>query len=46
MEFLTEEIDAERKGSSKVKLPSNLEGFDVKLNGAEIELSKKFNDEQ
>nr|CAG4646462.1 EOG090X0APE [Macrothrix elegans] len=45
IEFLTEEIAAEKKGS-KTKPLSNLDGFDIKQNGAEIVLSKKFNDEQ
>lgn len=46
IEFLSEEIAAEKKGSSKTKLVSNLDGFDVKLNGSEIVLTKKFNEEQ
>lgn len=45
IEFLSEEIAAEKK-SSKSKAISNLDGFDVKLNGSELVLSKKFNDEQ
>lgn len=45
IEFLSDEITAEKK-SSKPKVPSNLDGFDVKLNGSEIVLSKKFNNEQ
>nr|CAG4634966.1 EOG090X0APE [Alona affinis] len=46
IEFLSEEIAAEKKTSSKSKLLSNVDGFDVELKGAEIQLSKKFNDEQ
>jgi len=45
IEFLAEEIVAEKK-TSKSKVASNLDGFDVKLNGSEISLSKKFNNEQ
>nr|CAG4637963.1 EOG090X0APE [Chydorus sphaericus] len=45
IEFLSEEIAAEKKGSSKTKLLSNLDGFDVKFNGSEIVLTKKFNEE-
>lgn len=45
IEFLSEEIAVEKK-SSKSKAISNLDGFDVKHNGAEIVLSKKFNEEQ
>lgn len=45
IEFLTEEIAAEKKGS-KPKFSNNIDGFDVKTNGSEIVLSKKFNDEQ
>nr|SVE70592.1 EOG090X0APE [Daphnia similis]SVE71218.1 EOG090X0APE [Daphnia similis]SVE71850.1 EOG090X0APE [Daphnia similis]SVE72476.1 EOG090X0APE [Daphnia similis] len=46
IEFLSEEITVEKKGTSKSRDVSNLDGFDVKHNGAEIVLSKKFNDEQ
>lgn len=45
IEFLSEEIAVEKK-SSKSKVVNNLDGFDVKYNGAEIVLSKKFNEEQ
>ena len=45
IEFLADEIVAEKK-TSKSKVASNLDGFDVKLNGSEILLSKKFNNEQ
>nr|CAG4641918.1 EOG090X0APE [Eurycercus lamellatus] len=45
IEFLSEEIAAEKK-NRKTKIGSNLDGFDVKSNGAEIVLSKKFNNEQ
>nr|SVE74350.1 EOG090X0APE [Daphnia barbata] len=46
IEFLSEEIAAEKKTMSKSRDVSNLDGFDVKYNGSEIALSKKFNDEQ
>lgn len=46
IEFLSEEIAAEKKGMSKTRPVANLDGFDVKHNGSEIVLSKKFNDEQ
>lgn len=46
IEFLSEEIAVEKKGMSKSRDVSNLDGFEVKHNGAEIALSKKFNDEQ
>nr|SVE85665.1 EOG090X0APE [Daphnia pulicaria] len=46
IEFLSEEIAAEKKGMSKARPVANLDGFDVKHNGSEIVLSKKFNDEQ
>lgn len=44
VEFLVEEIAAEKK-NSKPRNMANLDGFDVRLDGAQITLSKKFNDE-
>jgi len=44
VEFLTEEIAAEKKGR-KARTPTNLDGFDIKFNGSEMTLSKKFNEE-
>lgn len=40
VEFLAEEIVAERKASKQKTLPVELEGFKVKNNGAEVELIK------
>nr|CAG4644178.1 EOG090X0APE [Lepidurus arcticus] len=45
VEFLTEEIQAEKANQKTKSLPPNFDGFEVKNNGAELELSKKFNDE-
>ena len=44
VEFLTDEIAAEKKGR-KARTLTSLDGFDIKLNGSEMTLSKKFNDE-
>lgn len=41
VEFLTEEILAERKAQKNKTVPTNLDGFAVKLDGAEIELTKQ-----
>lgn len=46
IEFLTEEIAVEKKTGKSKGVYSNLDGFEVKQNGAEITLSKKFNDEE
>lgn len=45
VEFLTEEILAEKKAQKIKTIPSEFEGFSVKLNGAEVTLSKKAGDE-
>lgn len=45
VEFLTEEILAEKKAQKVKTIPSEFEGFSVKLNGAEVSLSKKAGDE-
>lgn len=45
MEFLTEEIVAERKAQKLKNLPTELEGFAVKGDGAEVVLSKQLKDE-
>nr|CAG4645707.1 EOG090X0APE [Lynceus sp. MCZ IZ 141354] len=45
VEFLDEEIAAEKK-TQKPDKAANLEGFEVKRDGSELVLSKKFNDEQ
>ena len=44
VEFMTDEIAAEKKGR-KARTLTSLDGFDIKLNGSEMTLSKKFNDE-
>ncbi|KAJ8929059.1 hypothetical protein NQ314_018291 [Rhamnusium bicolor] len=45
-EFLTEEILAERKAQKVKTLPTELEGFTANLNGAEVTLTKKTEDEK
>lgn len=45
VEFLTEEIVAERKAQKVKSLPTELQGFVVKGDGAEVTLTKKLNDE-
>jgi len=40
VEFLTEEIVAERKAQKSKTIPSELDGFKAKLNGAEVTFSK------
>lgn len=45
VEFLTEEIVAERKAQKMKNLPTELEGFAVKSDGAEVVLSKQLKDE-
>ncbi|XP_026761686.1 complement component 1 Q subcomponent-binding protein, mitochondrial [Galleria mellonella] len=45
VEFLTEEIVAERKAQKVKTLPSDVEGFTVKGDGAEVVLSKQLKDE-
>jgi len=46
VEFLTEEITAERKAQKIKTIPADLDGFQVKLDGAEIELVKKTEKEE
>lgn len=46
MEFLTEEIVAERKVQKGKTVPSTLEGFSVKLSGADVELTKQTDKEK
>ncbi|KAJ2937988.1 hypothetical protein O0L34_g14442 [Tuta absoluta] len=45
VEFLTEEIVAERKAQKLKTLPTELDGFIVKTDGAEVELTKQLKDE-
>lgn len=46
VEFLTEEILAERKAQKVKTIPSELDGFVASLNGAEVTLTKKTDDEK
>jgi complement component 1 Q subcomponent-binding protein len=39
--FLSEEIAAECKAQKIKSIPSRIDGFDVKLDGAEVTLTKK-----
>ena len=41
VEFLAEEIVAERKAGEKKAIPTELDGFKIKANGAEVELVKE-----
>ncbi|XP_077298761.1 complement C1q binding protein P32 [Arctopsyche grandis] len=45
VEFLTEEITAERKAQKVKNIPTELDGFKVQLNGAEVTLTKKVDSE-
>lgn len=45
VEFLTEEILAERKAQKVTTIPAELDGFKASLNGAEVTLTKKTEDE-
>jgi len=44
--FLSEEIEAEKKNQRTAPLPTTLDGFDITLNQSEISLKKKRGDEQ
>lgn len=46
VEFLTEEIVAERKGQKVKTIPSEIDGFKIKLVGAEVELAKQNDKEK
>jgi complement component 1 Q subcomponent-binding protein, mitochondrial len=46
VEFLTEEIVAEKKARTPKPIPSELDGFKVKLDGAEVELHKSNDKEK
>ncbi|XP_017125387.1 complement component 1 Q subcomponent-binding protein, mitochondrial [Drosophila gunungcola] len=46
VEFLTEEIVAERKVQKGKSVPSTLDGFSVKLTGADVELTKQTDKEK
>lgn len=41
VEFLAEEIVAEKKAQKLKMIPTTLDGFSVSLNGAEVNLEKK-----
>lgn len=46
VEFLTEEIVAERKAQKIKTIPTDFEGFKVTLNGADVELVKQTDKEK
>lgn len=46
VEFLTEEILAERKAQKSKTLPTKLDGFNAQLNGAEVTLTKEVDNEK
>lgn len=46
VEFLAEEISAERKAQKTKTLPAEIDGFKVKLDGAEVELTKQTEKEK
>lgn len=46
VEFLTEEILAEKKAQKVKTVPTELDGFKVKLDGAEVELTKQIGNEK
>lgn len=45
VEFLTEEIAAERKLQKTKNIPTEVDGFKVKLDGSEVTLTKTVGDE-
>lgn len=45
VEFLSEEIGNERKIQKQRTLPTQINGFDVKLNGSEVTLTKVVGNE-
>jgi complement component 1 Q subcomponent-binding protein len=45
VEFLAEEIVAERKAQKSKTLPADIDGFKVKLNGADVEFVKDLGKE-
>lgn len=46
VEFLAEEITSERKAGKAKKMPTDVEGFQVKTNGAEVEMTKQNDKER
>lgn len=45
MEFLTEEILAERKAQKVKTIPTEIDGFKAQLNGSEVTLTKNVDKE-
>lgn len=45
VEFLSEEINAEKKAQKLKTIPTDIDGFKVSLNGAEVKLTKRNIDE-
>lgn len=45
VEFLTEEILAERKAQKSKTIPTEIDGFQATLNGAEVTFTKKTDKE-
>lgn len=46
MQFLAEEIIAEKKAQKVKLIPSQLAGFDVKLDNSEVEMTKQAGNEK
>lgn len=46
VEFLTDEIVAEKKTQKKKNIPTEVDGFKIKLNGAEVEFTKHTDKEK
>lgn len=45
VEFLTEEISAEKKAQKRKTIPTEIDGFKAQLDGSEVTLTKKVDDE-
>lgn len=45
VQFLAEEIVAEKKAQKMKTIPTELDGFKISLDGAEVTLTKKHGDE-
>lgn len=45
MDFLKEEVNSEQEVQKQVQIPTEIDGFKVKLTGAEVELLKQSGDE-
>lgn len=46
VEFLTEEIGNEKKAQKAKKIPTEIDGFAIKLDGSEVTMTKKQGDEE